>query len=248
MSLQLSPLEIRVIGCLMEKQVTTPEQYPLSLNALQSACNQKSNRDPVMELSEQAVQATVDALARRHLVLERSGFGSRVPKYQQRLCNTEFSTLQLSAQERAVLCELMVRGAQTAGELRSRAARMASFADVSEVERTLEALMQRTPDPLVVRLGREAGRRELRYAHRLGAVVDETPGEAPEAAPASTASAAIERVEAAPPAEAEGTALRALEARVQNLEREVARLSGALEAATARGGSSGPPVSGRDSG
>jgi hypothetical protein len=124
---ELSALEQRVLGCLVEKQLTTPEQYPMSLNALTNACNQKSNRDPVLALPETEVQALIDGLSRKHLVLERSGFGSRVPKYQQRFCNTEFSVFQFTPQERAIVCELLLRGAQTPGELRSRAARMAEF-------------------------------------------------------------------------------------------------------------------------
>ncbi len=168
MKIDLSAHEARVIGCLIEKQITTPEQYPLSLNALTNACNQKSNREPILELAEAEVQALVDALSRKHLVLERSGFGSRVPKYQQRFCNTEFSLFQCAAQERAIVCELLLRGPQTPGELRSRGARMASFADVTEVEAALEALAQRDGGPMVMRLAREPGRREARYAHLFG--------------------------------------------------------------------------------
>jgi uncharacterized protein YceH (UPF0502 family) len=164
MRIDLDTLEARVIGCMLEKQVTTPDQYPLSLNALLSACNQKSNREPVMSVDEPTVQRTLDALSRKHLVLERSGFGSRVPKYQHLFCNTEYGSLKLSAQELAIICELLLRGPQTPGELRSRAARMASFADVSEVEAALQNLMDREP-PLVARLAREPGRREVRYAH-----------------------------------------------------------------------------------
>src|SRR2546421_9011099 len=99
MNIELSALEARVIGCLIEKHITTPDQYPLSLNALVNACNQKSNRDPVMEVDERTVQDTLDQLARKHFVIEKSGFGSRVPKYQHRFCNTEYGTLKLSAQE-----------------------------------------------------------------------------------------------------------------------------------------------------
>ena len=161
---QLGAGEARVIGCLLEKQVTTPEQYPLSLNALVNACNQKSNRDPLLQLGEAEVQALVDGLARRHMVMERGGFGSRVPKYQQTFCNTEFGQLRFTPQELAIVCELLLRGPQTPGELRSRAARMAPFADSSEVEAVLEALATRAEGPLVVRLAREAGRREARYA------------------------------------------------------------------------------------
>jgi len=165
MKIVLSPLEARVIGCLIEKQVTTPDQYPLSLNALVNACNQKSNRDPVLDLDEATVQGTLDDLAKRHFVVERSGFGSRVPKYQHRFCNTEFGTLKLDPQELAVVCELLVRGPQTPGELRGRASRMAAFGDVSEVEAALTRLASRQDGPFVTRLAREPGRRDSRYAH-----------------------------------------------------------------------------------
>ncbi len=165
MKIELSLLEARVIGCLVEKQITTPDQYPLSLNALVNGCNQKSNRDPVLELDERVVQQTLDELGRKHLVVERSGFGSRVPKYQHRFCNTEFGTLKLDPQELAIVCELLLRGPQTPGELRSRAARMAAFGDVSEVEAALTRLSERADGPFVVRLAREPGRREARYAH-----------------------------------------------------------------------------------
>jgi uncharacterized protein YceH (UPF0502 family) len=168
MTIELSALEQRLIGCLIEKQITTPEQYPMSLNALTNACNQKSNRDPVLQLPETGVQALIDALSRKHLVLERSGFGSRVPKYQQRFCNTEFSVFQFTPQERAIVCELLLRGPQTPGELRSRAARMADFTDAAQVEAALEALAKREPAPMVRRLAREPGRRESRYAHLFG--------------------------------------------------------------------------------
>src|SRR3974390_1532685 len=177
MSIELSAREARVLGCLVEKQITTPEQYPLSLNAITNACNQKSNRDPVLELSEAEVQGLIDSLSRKHLVLERSGFGSRVPKYQQRFCNTEFSVLQFTAQERAIVCELLLRGPQTPGELRSRAARMAEFTDAAQVEATLEAMATRESGPLVQKLAREAGRRESRYAHLFsGPIVEAARG------------------------------------------------------------------------
>src|SRR5882724_2812738 len=123
MTIQLSPLEARVLGALLEKEITTPDQYPLSLNALTNACNQKTNRDPVLELDDGAVQVTVDALSKRHLVMERSGFGSRVVKYRHRLCNGEHNPLQFSPQETAIVCELLLRGPQTPGELRTRAQR-----------------------------------------------------------------------------------------------------------------------------
>lgn len=163
MNIELSAAEARIIGCLIEKQITTPDQYPLSLNALTNACNQKSNRDPVMALDEPSVQHTVDALARRHFIMEKSGFGSRVPKFHQRFCNSEYGTLKFSPQELAIVCELLLRGAQTAGELRTRAARMATFADTAEAENTLKALAERSDGPFVARLPREAGQRDVRY-------------------------------------------------------------------------------------
>jgi uncharacterized protein len=171
MNIELAPIEARVIGCLIEKQITTPDQYPLSLNALVSACNQKSNRDPVMSADEAAIQTTLDHLIRKHLVVEKSGFGSRVPKYQHRFCNTEFGPLKFTAQELAIVCELLVRGPQTPGELRTRAARMASFSEVGQVETTLESLSNRAEGPFVVRLPRESGRRDSRYAHLFSGAV-----------------------------------------------------------------------------
>jgi hypothetical protein len=171
MNIELSPIEARIIGCLIEKQITTPDQYPLSLNALVNACNQKSNRDPVLSADEAAIQTTLDHLIRKHLVIEKSGFGSRVPKYQHRFCNTEFEPLKFTPQELAIVCELLVRGPQTPGELRTRAARMASFSE-GGVESALESLSSRADGPFVVRLSREPGRRDSRYAHLFsGAVV-----------------------------------------------------------------------------
>jgi uncharacterized protein YceH (UPF0502 family) len=171
MNIELSPIEARVIGCLIEKQITTPDQYPLSLNALVNACNQKSNRDPVMSADEPVIQSTVDHLIRKHFVIEKSGFGSRVPKYQHRFCNTEFGPLKFTPQELAIVCELLVRGPQTPGELRTRAARMAPFSEVGEVETALESLSSRADGPFVVRLPRESGRRDSRYAHLFSGAV-----------------------------------------------------------------------------
>jgi uncharacterized protein len=214
MNIELSAYEARVIGCLIEKQITTPEQYPMSLNALTNACNQKSNRDPVLQLGEAEVQALIDGLSRKHLLLERSGFGSRVPKYQQRFCNTEFSVFQFTPQERAIVCELLLRGAQTPGELRSRAARMADFADAGEAEAALEALAHRESGALAVRLPREPGKRETRYAHLFGAHSAET-SELAAAPPPSVQSA-----------DSQADRLSALEAEVRSLREEVERLKG----------------------
>lgn len=171
MNIQLSAEEARVIGCLIEKSLTTPDQYPLSLNSLANACNQKSNRDPLMELDERTVQQTVDSLVRKHLVLERSGFGSRVPKYQQRFCNTGFGSLSFTPQETAILCELLLRGPQTPGELRARAGRMGELKEVTDVELALNSLAKRGDGPFVVQLPREPGRREARFAHLLSGEV-----------------------------------------------------------------------------
>ena len=196
MNIELSPIEARVIGCLIEKQITTPDQYPLSLNALVNACNQKSNRDPVMSADEAAIQATLDHLIRKHLVIEKSGFGSRVPKYQHRLCNTEFGPLKFTPQELAIVCELLVRGPQTPGELRTRAARMASFSDVEQVETALESLGSRADGPFVVRLPREPGRRDSRYAHLFsGAVTISALTEESTATASAPAPSRLERLE-----------------------------------------------------
>lgn len=195
MPIELTPIEARVIGCLMEKAITTPDQYPLSLNALTNACNQKSNRDPVMELDERAIQATLDTLVRKHLVLDRSGFGSRVPKYQHRFCNTGFGALEFTALETAILCELLLRGPQTPGELRTRAARMADVNEVSEVEAALATLSARQDGPFVVRLPREPNRRDSRYAHLLSGAVDLSESPAMEATTAPQVSPTMERIE-----------------------------------------------------
>ena len=211
MNIQLSAEEARVIGCLIEKSLTTPDQYPLSLNSLANACNQKSNRDPLMELDERTVQQTVDSLVRKHLVLVRSGFGSRVPKYQQRFCNTGFGSLSFTSQETAILCELLLRGPQTPGELRTRAARMGELKEVTDVELALNSLAKRTDGPFVVQLPREPGRREARFAHLLSGEV-QVPEAASEPEPREQrTSAQMDRIES-------------LEAAVAELRREVDEL------------------------
>ena len=172
MKYQLSPLEARVLGCLLEKQVTTPEQYPLSINGVVTACNQKTNREPVMTLSEADVQEQLDTLVKRHYLRTVSGFGNRVTKYEQRFCNSEFGDLKLSTAEVALVTTLLLRGAQTPGELRGRAQRMHEFSDMAEVENTLERLATREDGPVVVRLPREPGKRESRYMHLFSGEVD----------------------------------------------------------------------------
>lgn len=172
MKYQLNATEARVIGCLLEKQVTTPEQYPLSVNAVTMACNQKTNREPVLNLSEHEVQDVLDALVKRHYLRTVSGFGNRVTKYEQRFCNSEFGDLKLSSAEVAVITTLLLRGAQTPGELRTRASRMHEFADMQEVEQVLEGLASREDGPYVVRLAREPGKRESRYMHIFSGEID----------------------------------------------------------------------------
>lgn len=213
MPVELTAHEVRVIGCLIEKQITTPDQYPLSLNALVNACNQKSNRHPVFDLDEREVQGVVDGLMKRQLVLEKSGFGSRVPKYQHLFCNTQFGSLKFSPQGTAIVCELLLRGPQTPGELRTHAARLAPLKDVSEVEAELEDLMTRPDGPFVAKLPREPGRRESRYMQLFT-------GEAPP--PSEEAAGASER----PTSSDAGT----LADRVAALEAEVARLRQEIDA------------------
>jgi uncharacterized protein YceH (UPF0502 family) len=173
MKMVLSAQALRVLGCLLEKQVTTPEQYPLSLNGVVVACNQKSNREPVMDLSESEVQNQLDLLEKRHLITASSAAGQRVVKYEQRFCNSAFGTLKLNSAEVAVLTLLLLRGPQTPGELRTRSGRLHEFSDVSEVEQTLEGLMQRDDSAQVIRLAREPGKRESRFMHLLGEESDQ---------------------------------------------------------------------------
>ncbi|MBF0034084.1 DUF480 domain-containing protein [Citrobacter freundii] len=207
MKYELTATEARVIGCLLEKQVTTPEQYPLSVNGVVTACNQKTNREPVMNLSESDVQEQLDNLVKRHFLRTVSGFGNRVTKYEQRFCNSEFGNLKLSAAEVAIITTLLLRGAQTPGELRSRASRMYEFSDMAEVESTLENLANREDGPYVVRLAREPGKRESRYMHLFCGEVDE----------------AIAAADELPAASGD------LQARVEALETEVAELKQRLD-------------------
>lgn len=160
---ELTLHETRVIGALIEKQVTTPDQYPLSLNSLTAACNQKSNREPVLNMSESDVQETLDALQELGVVTEMR-IGARVAKYKHRFCNTEFSKMHLPPPELAIICLLLLRGPQTPGELRSRSGRLFEFKSVDQVESCLQELIERDT-PLVCKLPREPGRRESRYMH-----------------------------------------------------------------------------------
>lgn len=161
----LSENQCRVIGVLLEKETTTPEQYPLSLNALTNACNQKSNREPVLSLSEIEVQTVIDELMACHLVSDEGAFGGRVAKYSHRFCNTEFGSLQLTSQQRAIVCVLLLRGPQTPGELRTRTHRLADFSHVVDVENALTSLQALNDNQYVHKLAKEPGKRESRYAH-----------------------------------------------------------------------------------
>jgi hypothetical protein len=181
MNIELTPTEARVIGCLIEKEITTPDQYPLSLNALTNACNQKTNREPVLELPESTVQGALDGLMRKHLVSDKSaGYGGRVTKYKHRFCNTEFGSLKFTAQELGILCVLMLRGAQTPGELRTRTNRLCEFPDTQAVESALQALLTREDGPFIARLARAPGARESRYVQLFTGPVEshaeQTPG------------------------------------------------------------------------
>ncbi|MGD8592279.1 MAG: YceH family protein [Gammaproteobacteria bacterium] len=209
MNLELSLIETRIIGCLIEKEKTTPDQYPLSLNALTNACNQKSNRDPVMNLSEGEVQQTVDELVKKHLVSSAGGASSRVTKYRHRFANTEFSQYQFNDREMGIVCVLFLRGPQTPGELRGRTNRLCEFNDIQQVEDTLEQLSTREDGPFVVKLPREPGRRESRYAHLFSGEVD--------ISQLPTASEPVTRAE-------DTNRLDTLEQRVNQLEVELAQL------------------------
>jgi uncharacterized protein YceH (UPF0502 family) len=164
--LPLEPLELRVLGVLMEKELSTPEYYPLTLNALVNGCNQSSNRDPVVAVTEPAVAATIESLRERRLVIQVQGAGSRVVKFGQRFAGDR----NLALQEAAVFAELLLRGPQTPGELRSRCTRMYPFQALDEVEAAL-AMLAEAEEPLVVKLARAPGMKESRYAQLLGGAV-----------------------------------------------------------------------------
>jgi len=206
--LTLTAVEVRVLGALVEKEMATPEYYPLTLNALLNACNQKSNRDPAVSYDEDTVAEAIDSLREKRLAAVITGAGMRVPKYRELLSES----LNLGRRELAILCELMLRGPQTVGELRDRAGRLHPFADLDEVESILRRLMEWQPDPLAVRLARQPGTKEQRNAHLLS-------GE-----PAAAASA-----EAPPEVPARGERLAALEAEVRELRNEVRALGERLD-------------------
>jgi uncharacterized protein YceH (UPF0502 family) len=204
----LNETEVRVIGALVEKQLTTPEYYPLTLNALMHACNQISNRDPVVTYDEKTVAQALESLREKNLAYVFYGSDSRVPKYKHVM--TEI--FKLSPPELALICVLLLRGAQTVGELRGRTGRMYEFADLAEVEATLDGLSTREDEPLVVKLPRQPGRKDSRYMHLLaGEVAIEEQAPAPRALRTERAVAEVR---------AENDRLARLEAEITELRRE----------------------------
>jgi uncharacterized protein len=211
MDIKLSEVEARVLGALIEKDITTPDYYPLSLNALVSACNQKNNRDPVMSLDESAVRDALRGLQDLGLAGPASGADSRVTKYEHRLQDV----LNLSRGETAVLCVLLLRGPQTPGELRGRTERMHHFEDLDAVQLSLQKLMQREP-PLAVMLPRQPGTKESRYAHLLSGEIDVAQMAAAHVVSPSNSSADDER-------------FNRLEEQIAGLQREVSDLKQLFE-------------------
>jgi len=170
--LNLSANEARVIGCLIEKSVVTPDQYPLTLNALTNACNQKSSRSPVMSLQQGEVQRTIRELESKTLVRVDENFKSRVEKYVQRFCNTRYSDYQFDPPQLAIVCLLLLRGPQTPGELKARSGRLHSFADNAAVADALKMLIEWQGNPLVVQLPRTPGRQDSEYMHLFAGPID----------------------------------------------------------------------------
>lgn len=188
----LNEAEVRVLGSLVEKQVTTPEYYPLTLNALVQACNQKSNRSPVVTYDEATVERAAESLRAKNLVYLFYGSTSRVPKYKHMMGEV----FGLSPQELAVMCVLMLRGHQTPGELRGRADRLYDFQSLQEVEETLDSLSAKEPEPLALKLPRQPGQKEVRYAHLLSGEVTPEQFSVPEQAEAPHVTPRADRLQA----------------------------------------------------
>jgi len=213
---KLEDNEARIIGCLIEKSVVTPDQYPLTLNALTNACNQKSARDPVMALQPGEVQHALRVLEAKHLVRVEENFKSRTEKYTQRFCNTRYSDLQFDSPELAIVCLLLLRGPQTPGELRARSGRLHAFADNAEVMSALNRLIERDGEPLLVKLPRTRGRKDSEYMHLFGGPVD-------------IEAHAVQAQAAKPSASVERVSVAELAKRVTELEAEVAELKKRLQ-------------------
>ncbi len=169
---ELNEIEARVIGCMIEKSIVTPDQYPISLNALTNACNQKSSRDPVMSLSQGEVQHTLRALEEKHLARTEENFKSRTEKYSQRFCGTRYSDNQFDSPQVAIICLLLLRGPQTPGELKARSGRLHEFADNKQVVVALNSLIEREGEPFLVKLPRTPGRKDSEYMHLFSGSVD----------------------------------------------------------------------------
>ena len=168
----LTANEARIIGCLMEKSVVTPDQYPLTLDALTNACNQKSGRNPVISLDQGVVQRTARDLGTKHLVVSTGNFKSGVVKYSQRLCNTTHSDYRFDPPQFAIVCLFLLRGPQTPGELRARSGRLHAFADNAAVADALGGLIEREGEPLIAKLPRTPGRKDSEYMHLFCGPID----------------------------------------------------------------------------
>jgi uncharacterized protein len=210
----LTDIETRVLGSLIEKQVTTPEYYPLTLNALTLACNQKNNRHPVTAYSENQVADAVESLREKNLTYVFYGSTSRVPKYKHVMPEV----MHLSQAELALMCVLMLRGAQTPGELRGSASRLHDFSSLEEVEETLNGLISHEPEPLVARLPRQPGQKEVRFAHLLSGQID-----------VEALAAESERTVATPSRRAGSEQIERLEQKVDALSAEVVKLKEQFE-------------------
>ncbi len=206
-----TPEELRIIGCLMEKAVTTPDQYPLTLNALTNACNQKSSRDPVMSLDQGMVERAARQLEEKTLISSSEGKGN-VVKLTQRLCNTHLSELQFSEAEYAIVCLLILRGPQTPGELRTRSGRLYAFDGNEDVKAVLDALMDREGEAVVARLPRKSGRKDHEYTHLFAGEIDSVAEETSVAERSSAVTQKDDRI-------------TQLETRVCNLERALSDLA-----------------------
>ncbi|NQV87090.1 MAG: DUF480 domain-containing protein [Woeseiaceae bacterium] len=211
----LNEVEARIIGCLIEKSIITPDQYPMTLNALTTACNQKSSREPVMSLTPGEVQHTIRSLEEKHLARTDENFKSRAEKYSQRFCSTRYSNYQFEPAQVAVVCLLLLRGPQTPGELKARSGRLHSFKDNAEVIAALDSLINRTGEALVVQFPRTPGRKDPEYMHLFSGPVDIEAREKQVLATKPSAVHAQDRV-------------TELTERVEKLEQEVAELKALL--------------------
>ena len=169
---ELNEIEARVIGCLIEKSIVTPDQYPMTLNSLTNACNQKSSRDPILSLTPGEVQHAMRELEEKHLVRTEENFKSSTEKYSQRFCGTRYSDLQFEPSQVAIVCLLLLRGPQTPGELKARSGRLHSFADNADVVVALDSLIHREGEPFIVKLPRTPGRKDSEYMHLFCGSID----------------------------------------------------------------------------